>query len=133
MDRITTAKGVFAVAATFCLGGWDALITALIVLIVIDYITGVFAAGMQGKLSSSAGLKGIAKKVFILMIVALAVQIDNVAPTNGTIRSLVIYFFIANEGLSILENAGRAGLPIPDKLTKALEALGEKQNREGFL
>ena len=103
------------------------MITALLMLIVIDYITGVLAAGIQGKLSSSTGLKGIAKKVFIMMIVALAVQIDNVYPTNGTVRDLVIYFFLANEGLSVLENAGRAGLPIPDKLTKTLEAFGDKK------
>ena len=128
MDKFTTLKTVFAVCATFIFGGWDALITALLMLIVIDYITGVLAAGIQGKLSSSTGLKGIAKKVFIMMIVALAVQIDNVYPTNGTVRDLVIYFFLANEGLSVLENAGRAGLPIPDKLTKTLEAFGDKND-----
>ena len=128
MDKLTTVKTLFAVFATFCFGGWDALITALIVLIVIDYITGVLAAGIEGKLNSSIGFKGIAKKVLILMVVALAVQIDNVYPTNGMIRSLVIYFFIANEGLSILENAGRAGLPIPEKLTKAIETLGDKND-----
>lgn len=128
MDKLNTLKTVFAVCATFIFGGWDALITALLVLIVIDYLTGVLAAGIQGKLSSSAGLKGIAKKVFILMIVALAVQIDNVYPTGGTVRDLVIYFFLANEGLSVLENAGRAGLPIPNKLTKTLEAFGDKND-----
>lgn len=127
MDKLTTIKSVFAVCATFIFGGWDALITALLVLIVIDYITGVLAAGIQGKLSSSVGCKGIAKKVFILLLVALAVQIDNVYPTGGAVRDLVIYFFLANEGLSILENAGNAGLPVPSKLTKAIEALSQKE------
>ena len=127
MDKLTTLKTIFAVSATFIFGGWDALITALLVLIVIDYITGVLAAGIQGELSSSVGLKGIAKKVFILLLVALAVQVDSVYPTGGRIRDVVIYFFLANEALSILENAGKAGLPIPDKLTKAIKALSQKE------
>ena len=83
MDKLNTLKTVFCRMRNISIWGWDALITALLVLIAIDYITGVLAAGIQGKLSSSAGLKGIAKKVFILMIVALAVQMDAVYPTDG--------------------------------------------------
>lgn len=127
LDKLNIFKMGFAVCATFLFGGWDTMITALLVFIVIDYLTGVLAAGIQGILNSSVGLKGIAKKVFILLLVALAVQIDNVYPTSGAVRDVVIYFFLANEGISILENAGKAGLPIPDRLVKAIETLGQKE------
>lgn len=127
--KLATLSSGFAVCATFIFGGWDKLLSALIVLIVLDYITGIVAAGIDGKLNSTTGLKGIAKKVFILMIVALAVQIDCVSAGDGVIRALVMYFFIANEGLSIVENAGQVGLPIPDGLVKALEMLKDKDKK----
>lgn len=125
--KLDTVASGFAIFATFIFGGWDKLLSALVVLVVLDYLTGIFAAGIEGKLNSTTGLKGIAKKVFILMVVALAVQIDCVNAGDGTIRALVIYFFLANEGLSIVENAGRAGLPMPNGLIKALEVLKDRK------
>ena len=80
------------------------------------------------ELSSKVGLKGIIKKVGVLLIVMLAVIIDNVTGGTGAIRTLVIYYFVANEGLSVIENLGQAGVPIPQSIKKALKAL-KKENK----
>lgn len=104
--------------------GWDTVIELLVLTMIIDYITGVFAAYINPNLvlNSRKGFKGILKKIVILMLVALAHKLDQ-ATGQSTIQSLVVWFFIGNEGLSILENAGKAGLPIPAKLRNTLEQL----------
>lgn len=104
--------------------GWDAVIELLLLTMVIDYITGVFAAYINPNLglNSRRGFKGILKKIVILLLVALAHKLDQ-ATGQPAIQSLVVWFFIGNEGLSILENAGKAGLPIPAKLRDTLEQL----------
>ncbi len=108
---------------TYLFGGWAALIQILVAFVVIDYITGVLAAGVNGKLNSNIGLKGIAKKVFIFIIVACGHLVDNAMGTQDIVRDAAIYFYIANELLSILENAGEIGLPVPDILKNSIDSL----------
>ena len=101
----------------YFLGGMDGLMIALIVLMTLDYISGVMCAIIDKKLSSAVGFKGICKKVFILMLVGVAHIIDlHVVGTGSALRGAVICFYMSNEGLSLLENAAHIGLPIPDKL-----------------
>lgn len=107
----------------YLLGGFDVAIQCLLIAIVLDYITGMIKAFVTKNLSSSIGFKGIAKKVGILILVMLSVLVDRVTGESGAIRTLIIYYFVANEGLSIIENLGEAGLPIPKPIKDALLAL----------
>lgn len=112
-----------ATMLSFLLGGFDVAIEALLVFIVTDYITGLLKAWKTGKLNSRIGAEGIVKKVGYLIIVILAVYLDRLAGDIGVIRNIVIYFFIANEGISILENWGAMGVPFPKILREKLEQL----------
>lgn len=112
-------------------GGLDGFLYALIAFVVIDYLTGLLAAGVQKKLSSEVGFKGIAKKIAIFLLVGIANIIDVDVIQNGTaLRTAVIFFYLSNEGLSILENAGNIGLPIPEKLKTMLSQLKDKKDPE---
>ena len=116
-------------AASFLFGGWSSLLTILLVFVVFDYITGVLAAGKEGKLNSEVGLWGIPKKVAIFAIVAVAHLVDSALGDAHLFRDAAIFFYLANELLSIIENIGRMGVPIPEKLKGAVEVLrgkGEK-------
>lgn len=113
------------------IGDLDGFLYALIAFVVIDYLTGLLAAGVQKKLSSEVGFKGIAKKVAIFLLVGIANIIDvNVLQNGSALRTAVIFFYLSNEGLSILENAGSIGLPIPDKLKDMLAQLKNKDGEE---
>lgn len=115
--------GIFAVL-NFIFGKWDGLMTALIALIILDYISGVIAAAVQKRLSSAIGAKGIAKKVFMLFIVAVANIVDiNVIGEGNVLRNVAVIFYICNECISLIENAGRIGVPVPRKLLDILEQL----------
>lgn len=111
----------------FYLGSIDAFIYTLLAFIIADYITGVLRAGVERKLSSSVGFKGIAKKIVIFIVVGIANLCDvNLIKGDGTmIRTAIIFFYIANEGLSILENTMAIGLPVPEKLREMLDQLKE--------
>ena len=112
----------------YFLGGMDGLMIALIVLMSLDYVSGVMCAIIDKKLSSAVGFKGICKKVFILMLVGVAHIIDlHVVGTGSALRGAVICFYMSNEGLSLLENAAHIGLPIPDKLRDILTQLHDKE------
>ena len=112
----------------YFLGGMDGLMIALIVLMTLDYVSGVMCAIIDKKLSSAVGFKGICKKVFILMLVGVAHIIDlHVVGTGSALRDAVICFYMSNEGLSLLENAAHIGLPIPDKLRDILSQLHDKE------
>lgn len=118
-------------ALSYILGGFDVALQSLIVVIVIDYITGIIKSYKLKKLDSKVGFIGILKKICFLLLVAVAVVVDRIADTDGLIRNFVIYYLIANEGLSIIENLGQIGIPIPDKLRKALEQLkGENKEKD---
>lgn len=117
-------KGAIAAlggAAAYLWGPWDALINALIALVALDYVTGVICAAANKRLSSEIGFKGLIKKALIFALVAVAGVEDKVIPaTNQAIRAAVILFYIANEAISILENAAELGLPVPEKLKAVL-------------
>ena len=105
------------------LGGWDGLLYALVAFVTIDYITGVLCAIVEKKLSSAIGMRGIVKKVRIFMIVGVAHILDSVIGSSGVVRTATLIFFMSNEGLSLLENACRIGLPVPPKLKEILSQL----------
>ena len=112
------------------LGGIDGFLLALITLVIIDYTTGVIAAYTTGQLSSSVGFKGIARKVMIFALIGLAHILDvHVLGEGGVLRTATIFFYLANEGLSITENAALIGLPIPDKLRGALAAISARSDK----
>ena len=113
------------------LGNMDGLLYTLIAFIIIDYITGFLCAIVEHDLSSEVGAKGIAKKVAILLLVGVANLIDvNVIKSGAVVRTAVIFFYLSNEGVSILENAGRLGLPIPTKLKAVLAQLRDDAEGE---
>lgn len=108
-------------------GGLDGFMWALIVFVLVDYLTGVTAAAVKRELSSEIGAKGIAKKVFEFLLVGVANVLDRQILKNGAaLRTLVIFFYVANEGLSILENCTKIGLPVPKFLKKLLKQLKDK-------
>lgn len=109
------------------LGGMDGLIYALIAFVAIDYLTGVMCAIDDCTLSSEVGFRGICRKMLIFFLVAIGHIIDSTVIQSGsTLRTAVIFFYLSNEGISILENAGHLGLPIPKKLKTILEQLDEE-------
>lgn len=111
----------------YFVGGVDGFMTALIVLMVLDYVTGIMCAIVDKQLSSSIGFKGLFKKMLIIMLVGVAHIVDlNVVGSNEALRSAVICFYLSNEGVSVLENASRLGLPIPEKLKAVLAQLHDK-------
>ena len=115
----------------YFLGGCDGLLYALIAFVVIDYITGVMCAIIDRKLSSAVGFKGIFRKVLIFLLVGIANIIDvQVIGTGAVLRTAVIIFYISNEGVSLLENAGHLGLPIPEKIKTVLEQLHDRAEKE---
>jgi toxin secretion/phage lysis holin len=116
----------------YFLGGCDGLFVALVVFVVADYITGVMCAVVDKKLSSEVGFKGICKKVLIFMLVGIANILDiHVIGTGSVLRTAVIFFYLSNEGISLLENAGYLGLPIPKKLMDILEQLHDRSEGDG--
>ena len=109
-------------------GGFDGFLYALIIFVVMDYFTGILAAGVRRELSSEVGFKGIAKKVCIFVLVGIANIVDTQVIMNGSaIRTAVIFFYLSNEGLSVLENSAVIGLPIPDKLKAMLIQLADEK------
>ena len=120
-----TAVALGGGAVSYLFGGWSSLLGILLAFVVIDYITGFVAAGIEGKLSSEVGLRGIAKKIFIFVMIAVAHLADQAAGTS-IIRDAAIFFYLANELLSIIENSGRIGLPVPPIITQAVELLKVK-------
>ncbi|MBQ7981779.1 MAG: phage holin family protein [Oscillospiraceae bacterium] len=123
-DFFKAVTAFFCTAFGFVFGDMDGMMIALVALIVLDYISGVIAAAIEKKLSSSVGAKGIAKKLFMLLIVAVANIVDiNVIGEGHVLRTVTTVFYIANECISLIENAGRIGVPVPKKLIDVLEQL----------
>ena len=110
----------------YLVGGFDIAIQSLLIVIIIDYLTGIASAIYNKELSSKTGFKGIIKKFCYLLVVALSVVIDNLLGQSGLIRSLVIYFFVANDGLSIIENMAEMNVKLPQKLIDTLEQIKKK-------
>ena len=133
---IIWAKVQAAVAAIggylgYFVGGVDGLMTALLIFMVLDYITGLMCAVIDKKLSSAVGFKGICKKVLILMLVGVANIMDvHVIGTGSALRGAVVCFYLANEGLSLLENAAHIGLPVPERLKDVLAQLHNRDDKD---
>ena len=116
----------------YFLGGWDGLLYALIAFVAIDYVTGVMCAISNHTLSSEVGLKGICRKVLIFLLVGIGSILDaHVIGSGSVLRTAVIFFYISNEGVSILENAARLGLPVPEKIKVVLEQLHDRSAKDG--
>ena len=131
MDNIF--KNIMAGICTvlsFLFGDMEGLMVALVALIILDYISGVIAAAVEKRLSSEVGAKGIAKKIFMLLIVALANIVDiNVIGDGHVLKTVTVVFYICNECISLIENAGRIGVPVPKKLLDVLEQLRDKDDK----
>ncbi|MHB8962956.1 MAG: phage holin family protein [Saccharofermentanales bacterium] len=113
------------------LGGLDGFMYALIAFVVIDYITGVMCAVLEKKLSSEVGARGIFKKVLIFALVGVGHIVDSrLIGTGDAIRTAVVFFYLSNEGISILENAGKIGLPIPEKLKSVLKQINQEETKD---
>ena len=133
-DVANTMQYVFAAmggSLGAVLGGFDGFLYALIVFVVVDYMTGVMVGILNKELSSQIGFRGIFKKVVIFSLVSVAHIIDTHVIRNGSVlRTTVIFFYLSNEGISILENAALIGLPIPKKMMDVLEQLKENVDHE---
>lgn len=127
---VNNAISIILTTFVYLVGGIDIAMKSLLIVIVIDYITGVISAIYNKKLNSTIGLKGILKKFSYLIIVSLSVILDRIVGDTGAIRTLIIYFFVANDGISIVENIGKMGVPLPKKLTEVLEQLRNKGDEE---
>lgn len=133
-----TGIGVVGGFIASLFGGWDAALTTLVIFMGIDYVTGLIVAGVfhnsgkteSGALESRAGWKGLCRKGMTLLIVLIACRLDLIMNTNF-VRDAVVIGYIANETISIVENAGLMGLPIPSAITKAIEVLTKKNEKEG--
>ena len=116
----------------YFLGGWAGLLYALIAFVAIDYVTGVMCAISNHTLSSEVGFKGICRKVLIFLLVGIGSILDaHVIGSGSVLRTAVIFFYISNEGVSILENAARLGLPVPEKIKVVLEQLHDRSAKDG--
>lgn len=130
-DKIfSTTVAIFGSMVNYLWGGWDMALRTLLLFMLLDYVLGVICGAKDKKLSSDTAYKGIFKKITILIVVAVGVSLDNVANAQGLIRGLVIFFYMGLEGISILENAGRMGVPIPEKLKDTLIQLKEGNKKE---
>ncbi|WP_066675406.1 phage holin family protein [Clostridium septicum] len=126
LQVIVTVLGAFVGGL---IGGLDSLAYALVLFVAVDYITGIMAGIVEKKISSEVGFKGIFRKVVIFILVSIAHIIDSKILGNGSaIRTAVIFFYISNEGISILENSARIGLPIPQKLMEVLHQLNREDD-----
>jgi len=115
----------------YFLGGCDGLLIALVVFVAVDYLTGVMCAISDKKLSSEVGFKGICRKVLIFLLVGIANILDaQVIGTGSVLRTAVIFFYLSNEGVSLLENAAHLGLPVPKKIKTVLEQLHDRAEKE---
>ena len=115
----------------YFVGGVDGLMTALLIFMVLDYVTGLMCAIADKKLSSEVGFKGICRKVLIFLLVGIANVLDvQVIGSGSVLRTAVIFFYISNEGVSLLENAAHLGLPVPDRIKTVLEQLHNRDEKE---
>lgn len=128
MNTVKSIVSFFATGFIYLMGGYDIALKCFLIVVVIDYITGILKALKNKKLSSEVGLKGICKKVGMLCLIALAVILDEIMNNSGVIRNLVIYYLVANEGLSIIENLSELDILIPKVIKESLEQL--KKDKE---
>ena len=138
LNAITAMLGIIGGTIATAFGGWDAALTTLVIFMAIDYVTGLIVAGVfhtsnktdTGALESRVGWKGLCKKGMTLLIVLIACRLDLMMGTNF-VRDAVVIGYIANESISIIENAGLMRLPIPKVIVKAIEVLRQQSEKEG--
>lgn len=133
MEKVfNTAVAILATFFTYLFGGWDLALKILITFMVLDYVTGVIYAYVIKTLNSAVGFRGLIKKCMILAVLIVGVELDRMLGNGGTwvFRTLVAYFYIANEGISLLENISNLGVPIPNKIKTALEQLNNDEDQE---
>lgn len=130
-ETLCVILGGITTALVYLLGGFDIALQCLLIAIALDYISGIIKAFTTKTLSSRIGFSGIVKKLGILLLVMVGVLVDRVSGNTGAIRTLVIYYFVANEGLSIVENLSIAGIPIPKGLKNALKVI-RKESEDGL-
>lgn len=129
--EINTIAALIGAGVTYFLGGWDIALQALVIFMILDYLTGVIIAYNNKSLSSSVGMRGLSKKLLVIFILIGAVHLDRLLGlTDPTFRTIVCYFYIANEGISLTENAVKLGLPVPKKIVELLEQLKNKSEEE---
>ena len=126
-EFICSLLGTIGYLFIYLVGGWDVALQCLVIAIALDYISGLMTAYINKPLSSKSGMRGLIKKLGLLIIVMGGTLVDRTTGNTGAVRTLVIYYFVANEGLSILENLGQAGIPIPQSVKKALKALKNQE------
>lgn len=125
----TIASGI-TTGLVYLFGGFDVALSCIVIAIALDYVSGLIKAFYTKQLSSKIGFKGLLKKIGILILVMVAVLVDRVAGNTGAVRTLVIYYFVANEGLSIIENLAETNIPIPAVLKRALKAIKKEGNKK---
>lgn len=123
---VSIAGSVFG----YLFGEWSALFTTLLVLCVIDFLSGILAGTIRGELSSKKGTVGIVRKILMFFVIAVGHQLDVMLGTHAAIRDATLVFYAVNEVISIFENCGRAGMPLPDKVMKAVEVLRESDYKK---
>ena len=127
IDKLQFAFAALGGFLGWFFGGFDGFLYALIVFVVTDYFTGILAAGIRKELSSEVGFKGICRKVLIFLLVGIANIVDvQVIGTGSVLRTAVIFFYLSNEGVSLLENAAHLGLPVPEKMKDILAQLHDR-------
>lgn len=126
-EFICSLLGTIGYLFIYLVGGWDVALQCLVIAIALDYVSGLMKAYINKSLSSRIGMRGLIKKLGLLIIVMVGTLVDRTTGNTGAVRTLVIYYFVANEGLSILENLGQAGIPIPQSVKKALKALKNQE------
>ena len=126
MKYIKIFLGLFNSAIGYLLGGFDTMLISLLIFMIIDYITGIIKAIIDKKLSSKIGYIGICKKFLILFVIVISTILDRITGLDNSIRYLVIGFYLANEGLSILENTVEIGIPVPEKIKDILNNINEE-------
>ena len=130
-ERMNTMIALVGTGFTWLFGAWDLALAVLITAMILDYLTGVTRSVINGDgVNSEKGFKGLLKKITILYVVILAVLIDRLIGQGWMFRSLVCFWYAANEGISILENVASLGLPVPDSLINALEQLKQGNKKE---
>lgn len=137
VKNFNTLVAVLATGVVYILGGWDVSLTLLVVFLILDYVSGILKAIINKELSSAIGFQGIAKKVYVIVLIGVGYGLDRLLGNDMLIfRTIVCYFYIANEGISILENACILGVPVPTQLKeKLLQIQGEnkvKNNNENI-
>lgn len=131
MKIFDSVVAIIATFFTYLFGGWDVALSILITFMILDYITGVIWAYIQKNLNSEVGFKGLVKKCTILIVLIVGAMLDRLLNSGEWVfRTLVAYFYIANEGISLLENISNLGVPIPAKIKDALEQLNKEGTEE---